>query len=167
MGIYWRQAQKLAPHPACPLAHPGKLVPPPRSRHLSGLRGQGLWLSPRAQAPAAISLQYTAICPAQPAGLPFHIDITRHLSSEWVHIIQNHILRVPDDDSELIARGCIREGFQTLDRSAGRGYRRQEGPGPGSLTFTEHLMCAELSNQDVCGPLKGTPPTAMTPGMVC
>lgn len=50
---------------------------------------------------------------ATPVELPFHTDVTRHLSSEQVHIIQNNILCVPNDDSELIGGGVL-ERFQPL-----------------------------------------------------
>ena len=67
----------------------------------------GLWLSPGPKPLFAVSPRYIAMCPSQPAGLPFLTDVTQHLSSEPVHIIQNYILRVPDNDSELTAEGCI------------------------------------------------------------
>lgn len=35
--------------------------------------------------------------------LPFDINVTGGLSSEGVHIIKHHIVRVPDDDPQLIA----------------------------------------------------------------
>lgn len=93
--------------PSLPLGSPTRPLPPPSSRHLIWLRGQGSGSTRGPKPLFAISPQYTAICPARSADLPLHIDVTRHLSCEWVHISQNHILRVPDDDSEFIAEGYI------------------------------------------------------------
>lgn len=106
--------------------------------------GPGSGLSPRAhthlQSPlSALPLPHLA------CRLPLHIDVTRHLSGEWIHVIQNHIFRVPDDNSELIAVGHIRGWLQTLERGPERGCRKQEGPGPGPLTVTGHL-CAQQGN---------------------
>ena len=93
------------PEPSFPVGSPIRPVLPPSSRHLRGLRGQGSGSAPGPKPQFATSPLYSATCAVQLAGLPFYIDVTRHLSSERVHIVQNHILCVPDDDSELITGG--------------------------------------------------------------
>ncbi|KAB1262280.1 hypothetical protein Cadr_000021209 [Camelus dromedarius] len=112
------QAQNPAPHPACPSTHhpaPGTI--------------KGLGDRP-AQGPSPCLQSHLS---AQPRAWP---SLQAYLFTERVHIIQNHVLRVPDDDSELIAEGCIGGGFSDL---------------------------GGLGEQDVCVPLKEPQVSLTTP----
>lgn len=134
VGMRAGPSPESAPHPACPSAHPQPA--PGAIKGPEDRQGSGSAQDPR---PCSQSPRYTAMRPARPARLPFHIDVTRHLSSERGHVIQNYILRVPDDDSELIAEGCIggrvfRLLRGVLGAAAGRTWAR--------ATDTQQLECA-------------------------
>ena len=140
MGIRAGRSPETGSSPSLPLHSPPDWSLHPAPGAIEGLGDRAL-AQPRAQAPVRNLTSVHSHVPAWSVGLPFHIDVTRHLSSEWVCIIQNYILRVPDDDSELIAEGCIGGGFSDSREGSWEGL--QEGPGPGPLTRIEHLMCAQ------------------------
>lgn len=130
VGMRAGPSPESAPHPACPSAHP-QVGPSTQLRAPSRAQRTGRAQDPR---PCSQSPQYTAMRPAWPARLPFHIDVTRHVSSERVHVIQNYILRVPDDDSELIAEGCIGGRVFRLSRGVLGGAAGRTWAGPLTLS---------------------------------
>lgn len=45
------------------------------------------------------------LCLPLPPNRPFHVDVTGRLSRDRVDIIENHVIRVPDDHTQLVAVG--------------------------------------------------------------
>lgn len=93
--------------------------------------------------------------PALPPNRPSHVDVAGWLSRDWVDIIENHVVRVPDDHTQLVAVGRTQ-----------REVRHMLSPPPPARAGQACTGAVGLEPSWHCGPLPGssghTQPSSLT-----